>query len=47
MQHRLTDGQSVDVVGKVGSRRTFATRNGPAVKATLQAQGEHELTVVW
>ena len=47
MQHRLKDGQSVDVVGKVGSRRTFATRNGPAVKATLQAQGEDELTVVW
>ena len=39
MQHPLTDGQSVDVVGQVGRRSAFATRNGPAVKATLHAQG--------
>ena len=47
MQHPLTDGQSVDVVGTVGRRWTFVTRNGPAVKATLHAQGDDELTVVW
>ena len=44
---RLEEGESVHVVGKVGKRQVFQTRNGPAMKGTLHTDREGDLTVVW